>query len=212
MAIFTEIEHTLVSYADKVPLELFTLVGTFVEEVIAPIPSPLMMTTAGSLAALQGKAMSYLLVLSVIGAVGKLFGAWILYFFADKAEDIVLGRFGKFLGVSHKDVESVGKHLNGGYRDDLILIVLRALPIIPSSVVSVGSGILKINLKTYLYTTFIGTIVRDFVFLYFGFIGVSAFGGYIRGFESVESLIQIGVAGAIFLFFAYMYYKRGRGK
>lgn len=211
MAIFTEIEHTLILYADKVPLEVFTLVGTFVEEVIAPIPSPLMMTTVGSIAALQGKAMSYLLVLSVIGAVGKLFGAWILYFFADKAEDIVLGRFGKFLGVSHADVEKIGKHLNGSYRDDLILIVLRALPIIPSSVVSVGSGILKINLKTYLYTTFLGTIVRDFVFLYFGFVGVSAFEGYIKGFESAESLIQIGIGIALFLFIAFMYYRRGRG-
>lgn len=212
MSIFAEVEQTLISYADKVPLELFTLVGTFVEEVIAPIPSPLMMTTAGSIAALQGKAMSYLLVLSVIGAIGKLFGAWILYFFADKAEDIVLGRFGKLLGVSHADVEKVGKHLNGGLRDDLILIVLRALPIIPSSVVSVGSGILKINLKTYLYTTFIGTIIRDFVFLYFGFVGVSAFEGYIKGFESVESMIQIAVAAVLLAFMGYMYYKRHKNK
>ena len=210
MSVFSGLEQTLVAYADKVPLELFTLVGTFVEEVIAPIPSPLMMTTVGSLAALQGKALSYLLVLSVIGAVGKLFGAWILYYFADKAEDIVLGRFGKFLGVSHSDVEKVGKHLNGGYRDDLILIVLRSLPIIPSSVVSVGCGILKVNLKTYLYTTFIGTIIRDFVFLYFGYVGVSAFEGYIKGFESAESLIQIGVAALLLVFMGYMYYKRGR--
>ena len=210
MSLFTQVEQTLVSYADKVPLELFTLVGTFVEEVIAPIPSPLMMTTAGSIAALQGKAMSYLLVLSVIGAVGKLFGAWILYFFADKAEDIVLGRFGKLLGVSHADVEKVGKHLKGGRKDYLILTVLRALPIIPSSVVSVGSGILKINLKTYLVTTFIGTIIRDFVFLYFGFVGVSAFEGYIKGFESVESMIQIAVAAVLIIFVGYMYYRRGK--
>ena len=212
MSFFTGLEQTLVAYASKVPLELFTLVGTFVEEVIAPIPSPLMMTTVGSLAALQGKAFSYLLILSVIGAVGKVFGAWILYYFADKAEDIVLGRFGKFLGVSHADVERVGKHLNGGYRDDIILIVLRALPIIPSSVVSVGSGILKINLKTYLYTTFLGTIIRDFVFLYFGFVGISAFEGYIKGFESVESLIQIGVAGILFVGMVYLYWMRGKHK
>lgn len=212
MSIFSQFEQVLIDYADKVPLELFVLVGTFIEEVIAPIPSPLLTTTAGSIAAIQGKPMTYLLVLSVIGATGKLFGAWLLYIFADKAEDIVLGKFGKFVGVSHADVEKVGKYLNGGIRDDLILIVLRAIPIIPSSVISIGSGVLKINIKTYLYTTFLGTIVRDYIFFYFGYVGISLFEGYIKGFESVESFIQIAVGVALFVFIGFAYYKRGKLK
>lgn len=213
MSIFNQAEELLISYADKVPVEIFTLVGTFTEELVAPIPSPLIMTTAGTLAALQGKTFAYLFALSVIGAIGKLIGAWILYYFADKAEDVVLGKFGKILGVSHAAVEKIGsKYLNGGYKDDIVLIVLRALPIVPSAVVSVGSGILKINLKTYLYTTFLGTIIRDFIFLYFGFTGVSAFEGYINGFSSAEDLIQLIVGALLFSFMIYMYYRRNKNK
>ena len=40
--------------ATILPIPLFTVVAAFVEEVIAPVPSPLVMTLAGSLAASAG--------------------------------------------------------------------------------------------------------------------------------------------------------------
>ncbi|OGM24943.1 hypothetical protein A2627_03180 [Candidatus Woesebacteria bacterium RIFCSPHIGHO2_01_FULL_39_28] len=36
--------------ANTTPLDLFVFVGPILEEIIAPIPSPLVMTTAGTLA------------------------------------------------------------------------------------------------------------------------------------------------------------------
>src|SRR3990167_9664077 len=105
---FKAIEETLFSYADKLPLEVFLFAGSIIEEVIAPIPSPFIPVGAGTVAAVQEKPLLFLFWLAGFGAVGKVIGAWVLYFAAYKAEDIVLGKFGKFLGVSHKEIESVG--------------------------------------------------------------------------------------------------------
>ena len=83
-------------YATQIPVEIFTFLGAFIEEVIAPVPSPIVMTLVGSIAAAQMTGLVFLFYLAIIGAVGKTLGAWLLYFITDKAEDLVFKRFGKF--------------------------------------------------------------------------------------------------------------------
>lgn len=206
MSFFSKAEEVLISYAHTVPLEAFTFFGSLIEEIIAPIPSPIVMTVSGSLAAFQEKPLIYLLLLAVTGALGKVIGAWVLYTISDKAEDIVLNKFGKFLGVSHKEIEHIGSKLSNNWKDCVVLAIIRALPFVPSTVVSVGCGILRIDMKVFLPSTFIGTIVRDTVYLYFGYIGLSTFGSLLSGLNTLESVIQLVailavacVIGVIFL-------------
>ena len=205
---FHNLEQLLISYADKLPLEVFLFLGSILEEVIAPIPSPFIPVAAGSVSALQAKPLIFLFWLAAFGAVGKLIGAWVLYIFADYAEDIVLGKFGKILGVSHKEIESVGKHLTGGHRDLIVLTVLRALPIMSSTLVSVVSGVLKINKKTYTIATLVGTYIRDLLFLYFGFAGLQTFGSLVNGLEDTESKIQAVSGGVILVLLVWLFFKR----
>jgi membrane protein DedA with SNARE-associated domain len=210
MRLLESIEPVLVSFSDKVPLEIFISAGSFIEEIIAPIPSFLVVTVAGSVAALQEKPLAVIFWLAIFGALGKLAGAWVLYVFADKAEDLVLGRFGKVLGISHKEVESIGKHLNRGRRDLFLLILLRALPIISSALISVVCGVLKVNRRTYVISTLVGTYIKDLIFLYFGFAGIASFESTLHGLNSLESKIQVLSVVAIFLLLAGVYWKRRR--
>ncbi|MEK7521314.1 MAG: VTT domain-containing protein [Patescibacteria group bacterium] len=205
---FHTLEQTLLSYADKLPLEIFLFIGSIVEEVIAPIPSPFVPVAAGSVSEIQGKAFFFLFWLALFGAVGKLIGAWFLYLAADKAEDVVLGKFGKFLGISHKEVEAVGKHLNHGGRDIIVLTALRALPIMSSTLISLVSGILKVNKKTYTVATLVGTYLRDLLFLYFGYAGLHTFGSLVTGLEDTESKIQAIAAVGILIFLVWIFFKR----
>ncbi|MBI2267917.1 MAG: VTT domain-containing protein [Candidatus Blackburnbacteria bacterium] len=209
---FTQIESLIISYSDKVPLEIFMFLGSIIEEVIAPLPSPFIPIAAGSVTALQGKPLSILLWLAAFGAMGKVLGAYVLYFAADKAEDIVIGKFGKIFGVTHKEIEGIGKHLNQGYRDIVVLTILRTLPIISSTLVSVVCGTIKVNKKTYITATLVGTYFRDLLFLYFGFIGLSTFGSLVRGLESTESKLQALAAGAILIFLVFLLFKRRKLK
>lgn len=198
--------------SEVIPVELFVLIGSLIEEIVAPIPSPFVMTLAGSLAKLQGQGWIYILWLSALGAVGKTAGAWVLYIVADKLEDLFAGKVGKLLGFSHKELEDIGKRLNGGWKDNVVLFVLRALPIMPSAPVSLACGVIKINMRTYISSTFFGTMVRNLLYLYLGYAGVSNYKNIIDGFEGVESIIQIVIFLTIGIVIGLVYLQRHRSK
>ncbi len=193
-------------FSETLPLPWFTAIGAFVEEVIAPVPSPLVMTLAGSLAGSQGQAVLALLFLAVVGSIGKTIGSYLVYWLADKGEDLVLNKFGKFLGVSHKEVESIGKYLNGSWTDDVVIFLLRAIPIMPTAPVSLVAGLIKINLRTYLVSTLLGNIVRNMVYLYFGYTSVGALESINEGLDSFESIgyvvLAVIMAGGILWFYS----------
>lgn len=205
---FDSLVHTLTIFANTVPVEIFVFIGSILEEIVAPIPSPFVMTTAGTLLAAQSAPMSYILVIALIAALGKTIGCVVFYVLADKAEDIVIKKYGKYLGFSHTQVESIGKHFNGSYTDDLLIVFLRALPVMPSTPVSLVAGFLKIDIKAFIRSTFIGNFIRSMIFLYIGFEGLHA---ATEGIDSLESLVKIVVVLALGAVVAFVYYKRGKG-
>lgn len=210
---FSQLEALLISYAGILPLPVFAAVASFAEEIVAPIPSGPVMLVMGSLAAVQGYALPALAGLAVTAAAGKLAGALVVYVVADKAEDVILTRFAKFFGITHAQIESFGNRLGNGWKDYVLLTLLRALPFVPSAVISAGSGLLKVRLRLFVVATFLGSILRDFAFLYVGFIGLESATMLVSQFDTAESLLQAAivagviVAGAIYL---YMHQKHVR--
>lgn len=205
---FAHLEEQLIALIDVLPLEVFVFVASFVEEVLAPIPSPTVMVLSGSFASLQEYALTGLLVLAGIGALGKTLGAVLVYQIAHVLEEVVVVRFGKFFGVTREDIARFGERLTGSPKDYLLLTVLRSLPFIPSSVVSVGSGVLKVPMRMYIVTTFLGTIVRDGIYLYVGFVGTEALATYISVADRTESLITAGVILTTLCVAGWLYWKR----
>ncbi|MFC1722448.1 hypothetical protein ACFL0C_02240, partial [Patescibacteria group bacterium] len=137
---FSQIESIIVTYSKVAPIELFSLVGGFLEDVISPIPSPLIMTTAGSLAFAQSKPFIYLVLLSLLAGVGKTAGAIILYYVSEKFEDVFVGKFGKYLGITKEDLVIIGNYFNNTWKDDLLLIILRTIPVFPALPISFACG------------------------------------------------------------------------
>ena len=202
--------------ADHVPVELFAFFGSFIEELIAPIPSPIVMTLSGSMVASNGSPFWYLFVIAVIAAIGKTIGAAVLYTVADKAEDIILVKLGRYIGVTHNQVEQIGDRFQGTPRDYVTLLIIRSTPIIPSAPISLICGLIALPKKLFFISTFFGTIVRDFIYLYIGFTGLSAAEEITNGIEGASSIITIvlGLVGVgIFAFILYRKYgapKRAR--
>ncbi len=191
MGIIETLIDFLEQLAEHVPVELFAFFGSFIEELIAPIPSPVVMTLAGSMAASNGSPFWYLFVIAVIAAVGKTIGAIILYLVADKSEDVILSKVGRYIGVTHKQVEHIGNRFQGTPRDYITLLVIRSTPIIPSAPISLICGLIALPKKLFIISTFFGTIVRDFVYLYIGFTGIGAAAEITHGIEGASSIITI---------------------
>lgn len=198
----------LTSLAYVLPLELFVFIGSFIEEILAPIPSVLITTLAGSLALAKGYGWLGLLWLALLASLGKSIGCAILYVIADKAEDFLLVRIGPKIGITHAEVERIGKFFTGGIRDYLILIVIRALPLSPSLPISVFAGIIKIPFALYNIATVIGNLIRSLLFIAVGYTGLSAYQSLMHQANSLESLIQIGLAAFLGVFILYIYYLR----
>ncbi|MFZ2664287.1 MAG: histidine phosphatase family protein [Patescibacteria group bacterium] len=196
--------------AVKVPLELFTAIGSFLEEVIAPIPSPFVLTTAGSITKAQNNALTYILCIAVIASISKTLGAWFLYIITDKLEDVFIPKFGKFFGIEHENIEKIGKYFNGTKRDWLVLFALRSIPIMPSSPISITCGFIKLNKKNFIVSTFFGTIVRSLFFLYLGYTGLSASESIINGLDKSETIMQIIIVIGILALLFWGYRQRSK--
>jgi len=209
---FAGLEQTIISLANHMPLAVFAPVASFIEEAIPPIPSPAIMIITGFLASVQGFTVYGLITLCLIGSIGKTGGAWFIYFVMDKVEDVLASRFGKFFGVTHQEIEAFGARLGKGPRDYIILTVLRAVPVFPSTLISVGGGLLKIPLRLFLISTFLGSLIRNSLYIYLGYMGMTVAGAFVKNTTNAESLIQIGIVAIIVLFLGFMYYKRFKKK
>lgn len=209
-----DVIETLINYltqlSNRIPVELFILVGSFIEEVVAPIPSPLVTTVTGSLAYTQGYIPIALCLLGLLAAIGKTIGSVIIYFIADKAEDFLMIKIGPYIGISHKQIENIGAKITGTWKDYFIFIFIRVLPFIPSLAISISAGIIKMPMKLFLIVTFIGTFFRSMIFIVFGYISLEAFQKISKHLEVTQTYTEIALAIGLFALIVFVYLKRWR--
>jgi membrane protein DedA with SNARE-associated domain len=210
---FLHLEQILLSLANHIHLAFFAPIASFVEEIIPPIPSPAIMIVTGSLAHVQEYFLPGLILLVFLGAFGKTLGACVAYYVSDKVENFLSGGITKLLGITHEQIEALGARLSRSWKDYIILITLRALPIIPSTLLSIGGGLLKINFKVFIVSTFLGSLIRDAIYIYVGYAATTAFIKiFINHSRNIESIIQIFVGILVVILLGYLYYRQKRAK
>ncbi len=182
--------------------------GSFVEEIIAPIPSPLVSTISGSLSKTQGHPLIFLFWLAVLGAAGKTAGAYLLYSAADRVENFI-SKYEKMFLPAQTETKFLRKKSGHGWKDYFFLFIARVSPIIPSAPLSISCGLIKLSLLAFLAATFTGTVFRNLIFLYFGYSGVNNYQSIIGGFENAESILQLAIFVSIFAGLIWLYLKRG---
>lgn len=205
MSIIDQIVAWLETLSKTINLELFVVIGSFLEEIIAPIPSPFVMTTAAALAQAQGYILLQLFLLVVVASVAKTVSSYIIYFAADKLEDLVVGKLGKYIGLSHKLIEQIGSFLTGTWIDDLLMIIARALPFIPTSLVSAGAGVIKYGKRSFIITTFLGVMIRNAFYLWVGYYGMTALENFWS--QNKSNPIFLGFMGIGLLVLLYLLLK-----
>ncbi len=199
----------LENLATQISPPWFVFIGSLAEEIISPIPSPLVLTLAGSISATQNKPHLYLLLLAIVGSMAKTIASWLFYVFADKIEDILSGRWSKFFGINTQQIEKIGQTLNQYKQKTLILTLIRAFPASPSLPISLVCGFIKINLKSYLISTFVGYTLRNIFYLYLGYLGITSITSQL---DSFQSYIKLGILIISIVIVIYLYYLRSQGK
>jgi uncharacterized membrane protein YdjX (TVP38/TMEM64 family) len=136
--------------------------------------------------------------------LGKTLSTLLTYWVADKFEDYLThSKIGKILGVSENEVEKYGTYFHGTGRDSIIMVLLRALPFINTLPVSVIAGLIKLNIWTYIWTTFVGTYLRFMFFLIIAYEGVRKYSGVLEIVDTTGSIVKVTL---ILMFMGWLFF------
>jgi membrane protein DedA with SNARE-associated domain len=173
-------------------------IGMTLESACIPIPSEIIMPFAGYVV-WEGKMT--LLGITLVGALGNLFGSLIAYFVGLKGGRPFLEKYGKFLLISHQKL-SMADDWFEKYGHEAVLIS-RVLPII-RTFISLPAGIAHMDLKKFIIYTFLGSLPWCFVL---GYIGVQLGPQWpiIRSyFHILDIIILVAIIG-ILIYIIYKY-------
>jgi membrane protein DedA with SNARE-associated domain len=169
--------------------------GSVLEEVIVFIPSSLVQAGAGFFL-LSGNPLTLLSVLKLFAlvvipaTVGVVLGSLPVYFIFYYGGYPALKRWGKYFLIKESYLEKAEKMTQ---RDRHVLIsmaLLRIVPIIPSSVASALSGLIRMRFIPYVISTAAGVFVRA---LYLGIVGWVAGAFYKEMVVGGNSFVGLGL-------------------
>lgn len=194
------------------PLGIF--LASIIEEIIAPIPSTIVIMGT-SFIFLKGVSISpeafLRLFINIVlpASLGVTIGSLFIYTITYFAGKPFLERWGKYLGVSWDDIERAEEKFENSHSDEIILFLVRAVPIVPSVAISAFCGFIRFNLKKYVIITLLGTVVRASIL---GFIGWQFGSLYQTAAKEISYLEEISLAVIILAIAAYFIYKRIKRK
>ncbi|KKS17885.1 MAG: hypothetical protein UU76_C0030G0003 [Parcubacteria group bacterium GW2011_GWC1_41_7] len=178
--------------------------ASLLEEIIAPIPSALVMMGSGAFL-LSGPILSFsflktlFFTIAIPAALGVTLGSFIIFILAYFGGKPTLEHFGKYFGVSWSEMEKAEEKFSKGYADETLILILRMLPIAPSVVVSALCGLFRMNPLKYAGLTFLGTLVRAGMLGALGFQMGRVYIKYASIFSQIESFVLWAFLGVIVL-------------
>jgi membrane protein DedA with SNARE-associated domain len=191
--------------------QLSVFIGVIVEQIIVPIPSPLIVMGAGALLISPGLSIpsAFLQILWIIvlpGTIASTLGSYIGYLISYYGGKALVVRFQRFLGVDWKEIENLEKRFQGK-KEALSIFFSRAIPVFPISLVSIFAGLVRVPVRSFTLYTFLGSILRC---LFLGFVGWwigTTYEKVATQLDSVETIISILMLTVMGGVLGYLYYK-----
>jgi len=189
--------------------------ASFIEEVIAPIPSSIVTITAGFLFLSGPVTTSFIwrmiMIVVLPTALGMTLGSIVIYCIGYFGGKPIIVRWGRFLGVSWSSVESFQERLQKGKKDEIILLIVRMIPLVPSVVIGLVAGLVRYKIKTFIVITFIGSAVRAVGLACIGWLVGATYYQYadlIGRFEYVGLVIIVVLSVGLYILYRYKHKKR----
>ncbi len=180
------------------PMGVFA--AAILEEIVFFIPSPIVPMAAGffllssqvELAEAASRAILYIaLPVSLGQTMGSLFPYYIGYFGGRPT----IEKWGRWIGLTWKNIEKTEQKFIRGYRDELILLGMRVSPV-PSVAISGFCGLIRYPVYRFLAVTAVGAAIRGFLLGLFGWYAGTAYLKYAQAIAQMEKYLFI-LAGAV---------------
>jgi membrane protein DedA with SNARE-associated domain len=190
--------------------------GVIIESVIIPLPSPLIIMAAGALLiapdlAWPAAVWTILRVIVVPASVASTLGALIGYGIGYGGGKPLIQRSSRYLGFGWSDAQAMEARLSNG--GGWLIAGLRALPVVPLSLISVAGGILRWRLPAFLGWTWLGSVPRCLLLGVLGWAARDAYEALAHRLDRIESLISgaLVVAGLGVILWLRTRFRRAAG-
>lgn len=172
--------------------------GMVLEAVIIIIPSELILATGGILA---GRGIFNFWITFIVGLLGSVFCAIIIYFMGYFGGYPFVQKYGKYFFMKEDEL----KKSNAWFTKYGLIASLigRNIPII-RTLISLPCGISRLSFKKFLLYTTIGSIPWTFVFVYFGY----SLGSKWTVLTEITSKLKIPIRIFLILLIAGFIYKK----
>ena len=191
--------------------QLSVFVGVMIEQIIVPIPSPLIIMGAGAILipaelSIPNAFLQILWIIVLPGSIASTLGSYIGYLISLYGGKALVDRLQRFLDVDWQEIENLEKRFKGK-KEALSIFFSRAIPVFPISLVSIFAGLLRIPIRPFTFYTFLGSIFRCFFLGFFGWWMGATYERVATRLDSVETIVSIVMLIGMGLVFIYLYYK-----
>lgn len=189
---------------------LAMLGGGFIEQIIVPIPSPII-TMAGGAFLVSHTVFSFNTIweiftkVSLPYSIGATIGTSLVFLTTYYGGKPLIDQFGKYIGISWKLIEKVRSDFKKSINDEVFVFVASIIPVVPVSLVSAFCGGFKFKPQKFYPTIFLALLIRATILGFVGFQMGEAFTDMAHGLDKIESVLT--VIGAI-LILGFLYLKR----
>jgi membrane protein DedA with SNARE-associated domain len=204
--------ETIVAFIQQTVFPLGALgvfVAEFVEEVIVPIPSAMILLGSGFVFLKGSISLSFLntLFFTVVipATAGLTIGSLVIYLLVFKFEKPFIEKFGKYLTIEQKDLDQMNERFNSGKLDEIFIILARIFPIVPSVVIAVFCGLIKMPWKKYLIITIIGAFFRSLIL---SLVGWQVGELYIKYAGAIGKIENTGLILLVVAFLGFVGYRK----
>jgi len=128
-------------------------------------------------------------VIALLGSAASVASSYATYGIAFYGGKTGVEKYGKYFGVNWSQIQRFEQYLTNG-REHFYIAGLRAIPLMPLSVISGASGFFRVNWKRYGFWSFIGMVPRNL------FLGMLAW--YLKD-DFMSAVTLIGQASVAFL-------------
>jgi membrane protein DedA with SNARE-associated domain len=194
--------------------QLAVFIGVIIEQIIVPIPSPLIVMGAGAIlitpeSSIPHTILQILWIICLPGAVASTLGSYIGYTISYYGGKTLVIRFQRFFGVDWKEIDNLEKRFRGR-KVAWSLFLSRAIPVFPISLVSIFAGLVRIAVRPFTVYTFFGSIFRCLLLGFIGWWVGATFEKVATRIDSMETIVSILLLIGMGCVLGYLYYKLRR--
>jgi len=189
---------------------LSMFIGGIVEQIIVPIPSPIITMSGGAFLVTRNipifQAIWEIIVnVSLPYSIGAVIGTSLVFLIAYFGGRPLIDQFGKYIGIKWSLIEKIKQDFQKTISDELFILIAVTIPVVPVSLISAFCGGFRIKPAKFYPLMFLSLVIRSIILGFIGFQMGEAFTGLAHGLDKIESVMTI--VGAL-LILGYLYLKR----